>query len=188
MSIVVAVKKNDKTVVCSDSQVNFGSMSVDSSNYKACKIWRWGDNIICRTGWEKYQLLLRNFLLSHDKQLLSDETVVADLFQQFWKHCKSEHGLVSDQAGNHNTPWLNADSDFMIVNRNGIFQVSSDLSVARYEHFHATGSGRDWALGAISALYPKKNESALQIAKQAVKIGCTYNVFCGGPVKTIQVT
>ena len=187
MSIVVAVKKNNKTVVCTDTQVNFGNMSIDGGNYQSVKAWRWGGNIICRTGWEKYQLLLSNFLEGQDKRELSNATEVAALFHQFWDHCKSEHGFVNYQSGNTNSPWLNMDSDFMWVNKHGIFLVSSDLSVSEYSHFHATGSGRDWALGALSALYPKKTETAAQIAKQAVKVACTYNVHCGGQVKSLQV-
>ncbi|OED41248.1 hypothetical protein AB833_10170 [Chromatiales bacterium (ex Bugula neritina AB1)] len=187
MSVVVAVKKNNKTVVCTDSQVNFGNMAIDGANYQSTKAWRWGGNIICRTGWEKYHLILKNYLDKQEMRELTSATEVADLFYLFWEHCKDEHGFVNYQSGNTNSPWLNMDSDFMWVNKNGIWLISSDLSVSEYDHFHATGSGRDWALGALSALHPKKNESASQIAKQAVKVACTYNVYCGGQIKTLTV-
>ena len=162
-------------------------MSVEGGNFQGVKAWRWGPNIICRTGWEKYQGLLMDYLASQEKRLLKNEKEISDLMHLFWEHCKTHYGLVNYQAGSNSIPWLNMDSDFMVVNGNGIFLVATDLSVARYNRFHATGSGRDWALGAASALYDKKSETARAIARQAAKIACAYNVHCGGQLKLLEV-
>ncbi len=186
MSIVIAVAKQGEVAIACDTQINFGNLCTDPDNYQAEKAFRWGDNLIGRTGWEKYHVVLQSFLAAREAKVLDDELEISDLFHAFWEHAKQRFGLVNYQSGKNNNPWINVDAEFLVVNASGIFLVATDLSVSRFQRFHAIGSGRDWALGAASALFPG-TATAPEIARRAVEIACTFDTQCGGKVRVLTL-
>lgn len=187
MSIVTVVAKQGDVAVCCDTQLSFGTLVTNPDNQQATKILRWGKNIIGRTGWEKYHTALQAYLLNQETRLLASELEVSDFFHEFWASCKDRFGLISYQPGNVASPWLNADSEFLVVNLKGIFVISGDLSVTRFQRFHAIGSGKDLALGAMHVLYPGELKAAT-IARRAVTTAMTYDAQCGGKIKALKLS
>ncbi len=69
----------------------------------------------------------------------------------------------------------------MIANKNGVFGLSSYRYVQEYTKFYANGSGGDFALGAMFAVYGDEGKSARDIAEIGVKAGTTFDDGSAGP-------
>ena len=77
--------------------------------------------------------------------------------------------------------------DVLIVNPNGIFGVSGHRTVQEFSKFYAYGSGSDYALGALWALYDRPGLSALQIARQAIVAAVEFDDGTALPVQAYTV-
>jgi ATP-dependent protease HslVU (ClpYQ) peptidase subunit len=76
----------------------------------------------------------------------------------------------------------------VIANKYGIFGIYGYRDVTEFEQFWAVGSGAEFALGAMYALYDRL-ESAEDIAKAGVEAGAEFNNATGLPLtyKTIDL-
>src|SRR6266540_2973034 len=71
--------------------------------------------------------------------------------------------------------------------KGGIFDVYSMREVFEYTKFWAAGSGREFALGAMYAQYPRL-KSAAAIAQAGVEAGATFDKNSGLPMTLYTVT
>ena len=71
-------------------------------------------------------------------------------------------------------PYGSTQIDGLIVNPNGIFGIHSLREVSEYRKFWSIGSGSEYALGAMFALYDKC-DTAEEIAKVGVEAGAEFN-------------
>lgn len=182
MSIAVAIRKNQHTVIATDSLVSFGSGQIPASNYQTDKMLRIGDSIIASTGWALYD----NLLTAYTHQLtdtppLNDEMAIFSFFVEFWKKMKADGCFVNDQCEEKNSPFVDLDAQFLIVNQHGIFVVASNMNVIKFDEYYAIGSGSDYALGALHALYNEPLD-ATTIAKRVVNAAISLDTSCGGQV------
>ena len=69
----------------------------------------------------------------------------------------------------------------MIANGNGIFGVYSMREVFEYTRYWAVGSGREFALGAMQALYGRLRNSAA-VAKAGIEAGAIFDRNSGLPM------
>lgn len=188
MSIITAVIKDDRIAVAADSLVMFGDserMPIEIATTK--KIWRLGDVIMGGAGWALYDDILRDHMRTQPTPALSDEIGIFSFFNEFWKALHERYSLVNDQASGKDTPFGDLDSTFLIVNRNGIFKVSSDMGVTRLNRYYAIGSGSDYAMGAMRVLYDDTSGDASFIATRAVEIAIDFDISCGGPVHQLTI-
>ncbi|HET7366489.1 MAG TPA: MFS transporter, partial [Burkholderiales bacterium] len=75
----------------------------------------------------------------------------------------------------------------LIANSKGIFGVYSMREVFEYTQFWAVGSGREFALGAMHALYGRLR-SATAVAKAGVEAGATFDKNSGLPMTMYSFT
>lgn len=182
MSIAVAVRKGGRTVVAADSQENFGDRKVPRTNHHAEKILRVGSSFLATTGWGLYDNVLRDYLARGRVPRFASSEEIFRFFVRFWKDLKSRYTLVNDQSHEDDpTPFADLDSSFLVVNRTGIYQVSGNMSVTRFEEYYAIGSGASYALGVLHALHGSRL-GAEEIARQACLAAMAFDVFCGGEV------
>ena len=66
----------------------------------------------------------------------------------------------------------------LVANEHGIFGVYSMREVFEYTQFWAVGSGREFALGAMYALYPRLRTAAA-IARAGIEAGATFDKNSG---------
>jgi ATP-dependent protease HslVU (ClpYQ) peptidase subunit len=59
--------------------------------------------------------------------------------------------------------------------------------VQEFSRFYAYGSGSDYALGALWALYERPNLSALQIARQAIEAAAEFDDGTALPLQSYTV-
>lgn len=60
----------------------------------------------------------------------------------FWKELHEQYNFVKDQSNEEDpSPFGDLDATFLITNPNGIFYVSSNMSVSKFEKYFAIGAG-----------------------------------------------
>ena len=75
----------------------------------------------------------------------------------------------------------------MIANPTGIYAVYSMREVFEFERFWAIGSGRDFAVGAMWATYPRAR-SAEAVARAGIEAGAEFDTGSSLPMSLHVVT
>ena len=187
MSIAVAVRKNARIVLATDSQTNLGSERVPAANLSGPKFMPIGDVYMAATGWTLYSNIFAD-LLARRRAVprLDSETNIFKFFTGLWVDLHERYNFVKDQADDADSPFGSLDSTFLVVCAQGIFGVASDLSVLRYERYFAIGSGAPVAIGAVHALYDSDSD-AEAIARSAAVAAIDHDVYCGHPIHVATV-
>ena len=55
------------------------------------------------------------------------------------------------------------------------------MSVTAFQKYYAIGSGTDYALGAVSAIY-EDSADAVTVCRKAIKAAIDFDVHCGGDI------
>ena len=187
MSIAVAVRKDSRIVLATDSQTNLGSERVPATNLSGPKFMQVGSAHLAATGWTLYSNILADVLgRRRTAPRLDSEVSIFKFFIRLWEELHERYNFVKDQADDADSPFGSLDSTFLVVCGQGIFGVASDLSVLRYERYFAIGSGAPVALGAVHALYESERD-AEAIARSAAVAAIDHDVYCGHPVHVVKV-
>ena len=187
MSIAVAVRKNARIVLATDSQTNLGSERVPAANLSGPKFMRIGDAHLAATGWTLYSNILAD-MLGRRRTIprLDSEVNIFKFFNRLWEELHERYSFVKDQADDADSPFGSLDSTFLVVCAQGIFGVASDLSVLCYDRYFAIGSGAPVALGAVHALYESELD-AEATARSAALAAIDHDVYCGHPIHVATV-
>jgi ATP-dependent protease HslVU (ClpYQ) peptidase subunit len=186
MSIVVAVCKNDRTVLAADSLNVFGQERIPTDNAKATKVRRIGKALMAVTGWSVYANILDDFLAELKKPALGDEREIFSFFLDLWRELHERYPFVNDQPQHKDTPFGDLDASFLVANRSGIFKVSQDSSVCRFDKYYAIGSGAVYALGALYQIYDQDADAA-ELARRAAETAIEFDIYCGGEIDLLEV-
>ena len=187
MSIALAVRKNARIALATDSQTNLGSERVPVENLSEPKFMKIGNAYMAATGWTLYSNILTDVLgRRRATPRLDSEVTIFKFFMRLWGDLHEHYNFVKDQADDADSPFGSLDSTFLVVCSGGIFGVASDLSVLRYERYFAIGSGAPVALGAVHALYDSEHD-AEAIARSAASAAIDHDVYCGHPVHVATV-
>ncbi len=187
MSIAVAVHKGQDLVIAADTQDSFGSNRVSFENYRSKKIISIGDSYVATSGWGVYEDILNDYLATREHVSLNTKPQIFAFFMKFWKDLHEHYSFVKDQTDEDDaSPFGELDSSFLIANHRGIFYVSSNMSITKFEQYFAIGSGASFGLGTMYALYDL-NYNAEQIARKAVEAAITFNVYCGGSIDLFRI-
>jgi len=187
MSVVVAVRKNDSIVMAADSLTCFSEdEQLPQDNSRSAKIIRVGHSILGGAGWGIYDDILGDFLADRDPPAFDSERSIFQFFLELWKALHDKYTFVNDQASSKDSPFGDLDSSFLIANRSGLYRVCSDLCVSRFQRYYAVGSGSEYAMGAMHALFDDTLDAA-QIAERSVRSAIAFNVYCGGEIDVLEV-
>ncbi len=182
MSIAVAVRKNGRIALASDSQTSFGTSRIPGDNLRTSKVREVGGSLLAATGWGLYENIFDDFLSRHPNTELEGRQGIFAFFLAFWKELHDRYSFVRDQCDKEDdSPFGSLDSSFLVVNAGGIFHVSADMSVTSFERYYAIGSGADFSLGALCAIYGT-HDDPVPLSRQAVEAAIAFDVHCGGEV------
>jgi ATP-dependent protease HslVU (ClpYQ) peptidase subunit len=183
MSIIVAVSKGSQVVMAADTQENFGEHAVPAVLRRAEKFRPVGDALLGCAGWAVYGNLLDDYLPRQKKVNLGSSKAIFSFFLDFWQALREDYSLVNPQPGEEEdaTAFGELDSDFLVAHKNGIYHVSSQMAVVRFDRFAAIGSGSDYAAGALYALYDGDLDAS-GLARRAVETAMAFRPDCGGEV------
>ena len=188
MSIAVAVRKGPQITLGTDSQTSFGSSRMPIDNLRTTKTHVIGESLMATTGWGLYENILDDYFLRYPNIELGGRSEIFGFFMGLWRELREHYTLVKEQCDkDDDSPFANLDASFLVVNRQGIYHVGSDMSVTQFERYYAIGSGADYSLGATEAIYAQC-DSAEEICKRAAEVAITFDVNCGGPVQLKSIT
>ena len=187
MSIAAAVRKNGETAIAADSQINFGSVKVPLNNYRPTKVRRVGTSYLAMSGWGIYENIFAAYLSKSKSPRLDSEKAIFRFFMEFWRDLHEQYSFVNDQSHQEDpSPFADLDASFLVASRKGIFHVSGNMTVTTFEQYAAIGSGADYALGALHALYEEDLDAAA-LAGRACGSAMAFNIYCGGEIDVLTV-
>ncbi|MBG80025.1 MAG: hypothetical protein CMJ39_04845 [Phycisphaerae bacterium] len=188
MSIIVAIHRHGQITMAADTLTCFGDgEKAPSENCRTRKIFPIGNAHIGGTGWAVYDDIIDHWMLEREAPLLDSRSAVFTYFLELWRGMRDGYPFVNDQANSKDTPFTDLDSSFLVASSGGLFKVSSDLGVTEFKQYAAIGSGSEYALGAIEALWDRVDDDQ-DLARAAVRAASRLDVHCGDDVDLIQVS
>lgn len=178
MSTVVIVRKNNEAAIAADTLTSGPGIKI-SATYKIRrqKIMRFGDTYLGFVGYCAHQDVFQSLTEKHPEDLNFSNS--RNIFETFLKL----HPILKDkfylQSADDDT-YESSDMNILIANPGGIYEVNSDRNVMEFEHFWATGSGRNYALGAMHQAYDGAR-SAREIAVAGVLAATEFDLYSGLP-------
>lgn len=190
MSTVVVAKKAGKVCIAADSLTSFGDLKL-SSSYDAAhdKILCHDENHLGIVGSAAHQLVMESIFSSKkivDKKVEVDFSSRLSIFETF----RALHPILKEKyflnaKDEDDDPYESTQIDALIANPFGIFGVHSLREVTEYKKFWAIGSGAEYALGAMFAVY--ENATAEEIAHAGVAAGAEFNNASSLPISSYVI-
>jgi ATP-dependent protease HslVU (ClpYQ) peptidase subunit len=173
MTTLVVVRKGDIAAIAADSLTTFGDTklsSVHDSTYD--KIVRYHDTYIGLCGSAAHQLVFESLLAKHDDLDFSTKRGIYETFSMLHPILKEQHFLNPKEE--EDDPYESTQITALIANARGIFGVYSMREVFEYTQFWAAGTGREFALGAMHALYSHL-DTAEAVATAGIEAGAVFD-------------
>ena len=178
MSTIVAVLKHNVACIAADSLTSFGDTK-QAAEYvtDSDKILRFtgvaSENFMGIVGSAAHQLVMQSLIINHsDKIDFSNRLTIFNTLKTIHPILKEEYFLNSKEEDDDS--YESSRVDALIMNANGIFGLYSLREVDQYSRFWAVGSGSEFALGAMHAVYEQLDD-AEQIAKAGITAGATFD-------------
>jgi ATP-dependent protease HslVU (ClpYQ) peptidase subunit len=179
MSTIVVVKKKSKTVIAADTLTTYGNTK-ESAEYVVNheKLFKYQDNFLGISGSASLGIAVEDFLSNSRKKIsLKSVTEIFRFGLMLHKELKENYFLRADDDEDFET----FRGDILIANPKGIFGLSSYRYVQEYTRFYASGSGSQYAIGAMFAIYDS-DKTAEEIAKLGVQAGVEFDDGSGLPI------
>lgn len=186
MSTLVVVKKNGKACIAADTLTSFGS-NKQLSTYVVNpeKIYRVGDSYLGMVGSAAHDLVMVSIFGQLRKiPAFQNRLEIFEFFRSIHPRLKEEYFL--NPKDEEDDPYESSQLEICIANRFGIFSVFSLREVDEYTKFWAMGSGSEYALGAMYAVY-ESLKSAEEIAVMGVKAGIEFDDGSAAPITSYSV-
>jgi len=185
MTTLVAVRKNDEIAIAADSLTTFGDTRLTAQYDRTPeKIVRYKETYIGLCGSAAHQLVFESLLKKHSDLDFSSKGSIFETFRKLHPILKEQHFLNPKEE--EDDPYESTQITALVANRDGIFGVYSMREVFEYTKFWAVGSGREFALGAMYAQYPRL-KSAAAIAQVGVEAGAVFDKNSGLPMTLYTV-
>lgn len=185
MTTIVVVRKGDMAVIAADSLTTFGTTRLAPAYDRSPhKVVLYRDSYIGVAGSAAHQLVLENLLERNPALELHGKGAIYETFRKLHPILKDEAFLNPKEE--EDDPYESSQMTVMIANPSGIYAVYSMREVFEFDRFWAIGSGRDFALGAMFATYPKA-KAASAIAEAGVLAGAEFDTGTSIPIYLEQV-
>lgn len=179
MTTCVVVKKGRQIAIAADSLVTFGDTRLSNAYEANNKIFQIGESYVTLAGTAAHFPVMRKLLteMGEDCKLNSRDEVFAT-FSKVHQILKENYFLNPKE--DEEDPYESSQLTSLIANPYGIFGVYSLREVFSFDRFWGIGSGRNFALGAMYAVYDKA-ESAREIALAGVNAGVEFDKSSAAP-------
>lgn len=188
MSVIVAVKKNNRICIAADTLSTRGNIKVSSRHIRGNqKIYKLGESYIGVVGWQAIVQIVEHIIINSPNSLnLSSRGTIFESLLALQGILKEKYYIETQE--NEEQPVESNQMSAIIINRNGIFEIDSYREVHEMNEYWAIGSGSNFALGAMNALYDK-DYSPEEIATEGVISAAEFDDGCGLPLtlKTICI-
>ena len=180
MTTITVVKKGNEVAIAANGLTTFGDTRLARS-YKGehDKILSIAGSKIGICGSSAHHLVLLSAFSKLDDVRLGSRMEVYETFRRLHPILK-EHAFLNTKE-DEDDPYESSQITALIANKSGIYGVYSYREVFEFDRVWAAGSGRNFALGAMHALYDKKL-SAARIAQAGVDAGIEFDTASGPPI------
>ncbi len=188
MTTIVVVRKGDTAVIGADTLGTYGDQRESAAFVKnSSKLIGVDATWLAVTGHAAMDMALRNIF---------QETSCRRSFKgvnDIYKTSLQLHGILKEhyflkldgEAGDE--AFESMQVSLLIANAHGIFGVCSKRTVLEYTKFYAFGSGEQYALGAMHAVYDQDTD-AEQVARAGLEAAITFDTGSGAPIELRSVT
>ena len=186
MSTIVVVKKAGEVCIAADSLTSFGDLRL-SSEYDGAhdKILRQGENHLGIVGSAAHQLVMESILADTANKIdFSSRLAIFETFRRLHPLLKEQYYL--NPKDDDDDPYESTQIDALIASPRGIFGVHSLREVTEYKKFWSIGSGSEYALGAMYAVY-ESMDNAASIAAAGVSAGAEFNNASALPLSSYVI-
>lgn len=185
MSTIVVVKKNHRACIAADSLTTFGDTRQPAALDAAHdKILKHADSYVGIVGSAAHQLVISSAFASLEGLDLHSREAIFESFRKLHPVLKESYFLnPKDEDGD---AYESSHIDALVVNPAGIFGVYALREVFEYTRYWAVGSGAEYALGAMHALYEQLDDVAA-IARAAVEAGAEFDTSTALPMTFYDV-
>jgi ATP-dependent protease HslVU (ClpYQ) peptidase subunit len=156
MSTIVIVKKNGKAVIAADSRTTYqnGGVCCDAKyNEHFDKIHRANEAYVGIVGTSAHQQVFENIIEKYPADLsFKNRKHIFLTALKLHKRLKEDFHVLTREDEN-GQPYESSQIDCLIISPGGIFGLYSYRQVTQYARFWAIGSGSNFALGAMFAVY-----------------------------------
>ena len=185
MTTLVVVRKNNKVAIAGDSQSTFGDTRLGASyDCASNKIFQIGETCLGISGSAAHDLVLQAALKKYKKAKFDSRAAVFDTFRGLHPILKEQFYLKPDEE--EDDPYESSQMTVLLASPGGIFGVYSMREVYAFEKFWAIGSGRDYAIGAMYAVWDQYDDPA-GIARIGVEAGCQFDINSSLPMTLYTV-
>ena len=185
MTTLVVVRKGNVAAIAADSLTTFGDTRLsDSFDASSDKMVRYGDTVIALCGSAAHQLVYENLLSTAKDLNFNSKSEIFETFRKLHAILKDQHFLnpKEEDEDAYESTHITA----LVANPTGIYGIYSMREVFEFKRFWAAGSGREYALGAMNALYDKL-DSADAIARIGVEAGATFDKNSSLPLQVVTI-
>ncbi len=180
MTTLVAVRKNGEVAIAGDTMTTFGDVKLAAEFDRSSeKIVHHRGTYIGLCGSAAHQLVFESLLNERKDLDFSSKLAIFETFLKLHPVLKEKHFLNPREE--EDDPYESTQITAVIANASGIFGVYSMREVFEYSRFWAVGTGREFAMGAMHALYDRL-DSAAAVAKAGVEAGTTFDRNSGLPL------
>jgi len=180
LTTIVVAKKNGQVAIAADSLTTFGDTRL-SDPYKRVhdKILRSNGSWIWVSGSSAHHLVLETVLAEMGAEVRLGSR--SEIFETFRKiHPVLKERCFLNPKEEDDDPYESSQITALIANPTGIYAVYSYREVFDYDRFWAIGSGRNFALGAMYAIYDQA-KTATDLARAGVKAGIEFDKSSSAP-------
>jgi ATP-dependent protease HslVU (ClpYQ) peptidase subunit len=184
MTTCVVVRKNNEIAVASDSLVTFGDTRLSNAYEANEKIIQIGESYVTLAGTAAHFPVMRKLLTEMGEECrLGNRDEVFETFTKVHSILKDKYFINTKE--DEEDPYESSQITALIANPHGIFGVYSLREVFSFDRFWGIGSGRNFALGAMYAVY-EDAKSAREIAEIGVQAGAEFDKSSAGPFRIIS--
>ena len=185
MTTLSVVKKGDEVAIAADGLTTFGDTRLARS-YKGehDKILSIAGSWIGICGSSAHHLVLLSAFSKLENIRLGSRMDVYETFRRLHPILK-DHAFLNTKEDDDD-PYESSQITALIANSSGIYGVYSYREVFEFDRVWAAGSGRNFALGAMHALYDTPM-SAARIAEAGVAAGIEFDTSSGPPIVVHEI-
>lgn len=181
MTTIVVVRKHNQIAIAADTQSTFGDTRLGHVHDAAPeKIFEAHGSLFSICGSAAHDLVLQSALTRTRALDFSSRAAIFESFRKLHPKLKEDFFLKPEEE--EDDPYESSQMTVLIANQHGIFGVYSMREVYEYRQYWAIGSGRDFAIGAMSAVYKQASRKAADIARIGVETGCAFDVGSSLPM------
>ena len=181
MTTIVVVRKGAEACIAADTLSRYGYQLEPASKIRnSDKIVEVGETDLAPTGPASAQLVLRNYF--GDPKRARDFGNIDEIFETM----RQMHSVLKDEY--YLNPKEDDEQEFesmqmrmLVANSTGIYGVYALRSIQEYTRYYAFGSGSEYALGALGALY-YTDLDAEALAVRAVEVAASLDAHTEVPV------